>query len=262
MKIDRVLLVSNSDPVYYEFWNLISFIYKTKFDINPTLIFFGTEEESKNLNLSKEFGEIIVEKKIEVFPNWQYTWALFYFTKFYLNETCIIMGIDQIPLGTQFLKDFIQGVEDDKYVMLIDDQYKLEKKWPKKWDEGGFSPSAYHIAKGKTFDDIFKFEDTFESELRKLVNAGFPTMWDNGWGTDEAYSSNMLRLYKDRHRIVDLSKSKFFLENRIDCHRIYEPSYDLEKLKNNGYVECHSCRPYSSHIDYLNKMINNIPNFV
>ena len=78
------------------------------------------------------------------------------------------MGIDQIPLGTYFIKECIESVEDDKYVMLIDNQYTLEGKTKYKWDEGGFSPSAYHIAKGRTFNEIFEFEDSFESEILKL----------------------------------------------------------------------------------------------
>jgi hypothetical protein len=41
MKIDRVILVSDNNPLYYEFWTDLSFTYKEKFGIKPTLIFFG-----------------------------------------------------------------------------------------------------------------------------------------------------------------------------------------------------------------------------
>lgn len=261
MKVDRVILASNTDTLYSDFWNNISYTYKEKFDIKPTLIFFGTEEDFKNLNLSYDYGDVIFENSISNIPAWQYTWALFYYTKFFSEDVCAIMGIDQIPLGTYFLKDIIQDIDDDKYVMLIDDQYKYENKTKNKWDEGGYSPSAYHIAKGKTFNEIFKFEKTFDSEIKKVSASNVPTMWKNGWGMDEAYSCKILREYHDRKRIIDLSKTKDFLDKRIDCIRNLEVPYSLENLKNNYYIECHSCRPYSNHKNYLDILFNSIPNF-
>ena len=83
MKVDRVILASNNNPLYYEFWNNISKTYKEKFGIHPTLIFFGGESDLKNANLSEEFGNIILQKEIGGVSIWQFTWALFYFTKFY-----------------------------------------------------------------------------------------------------------------------------------------------------------------------------------
>jgi hypothetical protein len=77
------------------------------------------------------------------------------------------IGIDVFHMK---IKECIEVVNENNYVMLIDDQYKLENKYPNKWDEGGFSPSAYHIGKGKTFVDIYEFEDTFESEIIKIHN--------------------------------------------------------------------------------------------
>lgn len=261
MKTDRVILVSNNNPMYYEFWNKLSYTYSTKFNIKPTLIYFGKEQDVEELNLSTEYGEIIVQQVDGNIEPWIYTWALFYFTKNYLNDVCAIMGIDQIPLGTYFLKDSIKDIDDSKYVMLIDDQYKLEGKYPKKWDEGGFSPSAYHIAKGSTFSDIYRFEDSFEKEILKLKNIKLKTMWSNLWGMDEAYSSNVLMNYSDRSRIVDLSKSIEFLRRRIDCYRSIEVPYDINLMNNNFYIECHSVRPYSNHKNYLNNLFDNIPNF-
>lgn len=262
MKIDRVILVTNNDPLYYDFWEKLSYTYKEKFGIIPTLVFFGDKDELNSLNLSTEYGDILIQKKVPNIPYWQYTWALFYFTKFYPNETCIIMGIDQIPLGTFFLKDCIESVDENNYVMLIDDQYKFEKKYHLKWDEGGFSPSAYHIAKGKTFNEIFEFEETFELEIQKIHNLNIQTMWDEQWGTDEAYSCKKLKNFKDRSRISDLSKTNDFLSRRIDCHRNFEIPYSLDSLNKNIYIECHSCRPYKSHKNYLDNLFNNIPKFI
>jgi hypothetical protein len=262
MKVDRVILSSNLNPMYYDFWNPVSKIYKEKFGITPTLIFFGTEEDSKNIGLSDEFGEIIYEKEILSIPNWQFTWALFYFTKFFENETCLIMGIDHIPLGTYFIRDVIEDITDDKYVMLVDNHYSFTKQQPIDWDLGGYCQSSYHIAKGKTFVDFYNFADSFEEEIIKVSKSNVKPMWGNGWGMDEAYSSKILYEYPNKKRIVGLKKAFEYSMRRIDCVRSNEVKYDINLMKNNFYIDCHSVRPLSNHKNYINEMINNIPYYV
>ena len=63
MKVDRVILVSNNNRMYSDFWNNLSYTYKIKFGIQPTLVFFGTESEKEILGLSENYGNIIYEKK-------------------------------------------------------------------------------------------------------------------------------------------------------------------------------------------------------
>jgi hypothetical protein len=168
MKIDRVILSTNNNPTYYQFWNPLSKVYKENFGITPTLIFLGSEEELESLPLSREYGDILRQ---DIVPSkdvsWTTTWALFYFTKNFPNEVCLINGIDQIPMGSKFLIDYIKEINENKYVMLIDDAYKL-MMGRKDWSEGGHSPSAYHIAKGETFNKVYSFEDTFENEIKKI----------------------------------------------------------------------------------------------
>jgi hypothetical protein len=262
MKIDRVLLSTNKDPMYYGFWNNLSFTYKEKFGITPTLIFFGTENDVNSIGLSREFGEILCQEPIKNVNNWQYTWSLFYFTKFFQNEICLTMGIDQIPLGTHFLKDLIKDISDEKYVMLIDNHYVYLNQSKDNWDTGGVSQTAYHISKGETFNKIYNFEQDFEDEIYKIQSLKLKTMWGNDWGMDETYSSKILYEYKERQNIVTFKKAGELIRRRVECFRNQETNYDLNLLKNNHYIECHSCRPFSSHKDYLTKLFNNIPYYI
>jgi UDP-2-acetamido-3-amino-2,3-dideoxy-glucuronate N-acetyltransferase len=261
MKIDRVILSTNFNSLYYDFWNNLSKLYKLKYDIIPTLIFLGTDEELKLANLSTEYGDII---RVD-YPNgkdvWVCTWALFYYTKYFINDICLIMGIDQIPMGTYFIKDIISEYEDDAYIMLIDDAYKITSN-VKKWDEGGYSPSAYHIAKGSTFRNIYKFDDNFEKEIDKIESMNLKNLFGDGlWGLDETYTSKILRESIIKYKIIGLSKFDEILKGkRLDCHRSNEPNYNLEQLNNNYYIECHSCRPYKDHKEYLDNLFYNILN--
>lgn len=264
MKIDKVILSSNNNDLYYPFWNIISKLYKTKFGIDPVLIFLGSEEEKIACELSSEYGEIIVcDIKVEGKLAWECTWALMYFTKLFLDDNCLIMGIDQIPTGTYFF-DMIKDIDDDSYIMLIDDAYQSSVPT---WENGGVSPSAYHIAKGRVFNSIYKFEDTFEKELNKIKKLNLKTMWgkETGietWGYDETYSSMILFDNKEKFNIVALSKFSDLSSKRIDCYRNIEIDYNIELLKNNYYIECHSCRPYKEHKNWIDNLVDNIPYFI
>jgi hypothetical protein len=256
MKIDRVILTSNNNPNYYPFWNLVSKIYLEVFNIKPTLIWFSEERYLTDLNISDKYGDIIVQKPHPNFQvPWQTTWGLFYFTKFFKNEICLTIGIDEIPLSSLFIKDLILDIDDNKYVTLIDDAYNTH------WSlEKGVSPSAYHIAKGSTFNDIYKFETDFFSEVEKVYKSG-DAFWSNGedkWGIDESYSSNKMRNYKNSETIKSLGKFDLLRSRRIDCYRNLEPQYDIELLLKGFYSEIHLCRPYDNHKKYIDKLVDDL----
>lgn len=269
MKIDRVILSSNDNINYYPFWNPLSKVYKENFNITPTLIWFGEEEDIERLGLSREYGEIIVQKPHPTYNiGWQTTWGLFYFTKYFLEETITIMGIDQVPLSDIFLKKMIEDCDDDEYVMLIDDAYQ-----PIYWENpNGTSPSAYHVAKGKTFEKVYSFEDDFLKEVEKVYSTPIErdynpsdAYWASGedkWGIDESYTSKMLRAYKGiGGNINAFSKFHLLKERRIECYRTVETPYDDNLLSSGYYSESHLCRPYTNHVNYINRMFSLIPKY-
>jgi hypothetical protein len=256
MKIDKVILSTNNNKTYTGFWNQLSKLYKLKFGIHPVLIFMGTKEELDNSELSSEYGQIIQQDLVDSkLTSWTTTWSLFYFTKLFPDDICLTMGIDQIPMGDKFLKTYISEFDDDKYIMIIDDAYKIIGG-TKSWSDDGIAPSAYHIAKGSTFDEIYKFESSFEDEIKKIENK-----YEVTWGLDEIYSSRILKNFNNKNRIITLSKfNELSSGGRLECYRTEETSYDLDKLSNNGYIECHSCRPYENHKVYLDKLFDDIHN--
>jgi hypothetical protein len=269
MKIDRVMLSSNENINYYPFWNVLSKVYKENFNIIPTLIWFGKEDDIDRLGLSREHGDIIVTEHNPRYQiAWQTTWALFYFTKFFPDDVITIMGIDQLPLSDMFLIKMVSDLPDDEYTMLIDDAYN-----PIYWENpNGTSPSAYHVARGKKFIEIYEFNDDFMSEIDKVYNTKVErdfsysdAFWQSGeekWGMDESYSSKKLRDYSlSGGKVNALSNFGLLSKNRIECYRTLETLYSDEKIINGEYSESHLCRPYTNHINYINRMASLIPKY-
>lgn len=259
MKVNRVILSSNNNELYYPFWNVLAPVYKEKFSIQPTLCWIGKEDELKECEVDRSLGDVII---LEPNPNyhtpWQTTWALFWATQRFLEDTILIIGIDQIPLSDMFLK-MVHKNSENSYNMLIADAYS-PNHWKK---QSGASPSSYHIAKGKTFLDVFNFDTNFKEEIEKVGKSGIMGLWENTegrWGIDESYSCHKLRNYSGE--INSFDNFRLLEKHRIECFRDRETHYDINKLKQGGYSESHLCRPYTNHKEYINEMIKNIPKYI
>jgi hypothetical protein len=158
-----------------------------------------------------------------------------------------------------------EGTLTENFV-YYDTQKTQQRIWHiKKIADGQYEGTASDIlgiAKGETFNKVYSFEDTFEAEIKKIESIKLNSMWGT-WGMDEAYSSQVLYNKKNEVEIECLSKFGEILNGgRIDCHRSLEVPFNLDTLKNNGYIECHSCRPYLNHKKYLDSIFDNVPKFV
>jgi hypothetical protein len=265
MKIDRVLLSSNNNKTYCEFWNPLSKVYKEKFNIKPTLIWVGTEEEKNDQGISSEYGDIIIVEPNTKYPiGAQCTWATYWATQLFKDEVCFICGIDEVPLSGMFIKDIIKPYSDDVYLMLISDAYH-----PEHWtNSAGVSPSGHHVAKGSTFKKIYNLNEVFKDEIEKVFSSDALKLYKDknpsgygsehkDWGIDEAYFSKVLREYNNDD-IISLNNFGLMRDRRIDCVRNIEIPYDINKLKDGWYSQAHLCRPLSNHRNYILDLFNNI----
>lgn len=257
MKINHVILTSNDDPNYHQFWNPISKTYSEKFGIKCTLIWLGVKEDIERLKLSDEFGNIIIQ-----YPHpkhhigWQTAWAIFYFMSKFPEDVFLTMGIDQVPLSDKLLR-ISESVDDDCYLMLVDDAYT-----PSHWSTGGTSPTSYHIVKGSVANEVYNFEETFHAEIDKIDQAGIVPYYggQTKWGLDESYASHKLRQYRDDGgKVIGKSIFKEICDTRIECCRVNETPYDAQRLKDGGYGDAHFCRPFNDHRVYIETILNLIP---
>ena len=58
MKIDKVILSTNSNPMYYPFWNIVSKYWSKVINIEPVLFYVG-DVSPEVLGLKEEHGKII-----------------------------------------------------------------------------------------------------------------------------------------------------------------------------------------------------------
>jgi len=270
MKIDRVILATNNNPIYSKQWNIVAPIWKNIFNINPTLVFYGSENDflSNNFNLEGYDYHILnfLPDFSEPNPDWVVTWSLFFTSSKYDEDICLLSGIDQIPTSRLFFEK-LEDIDDNKFVVGFADAYQTYNK-----DTLGYFntqtnvmyPSSHLVGKGKKFKEIFKIDEEWETEIKKVFNSKSRYHLNNKfysskmWGIDECYASEKISLYENNNDIEYFNIFwNYWHPRRIDLDGKINFEYDLNKLKEGYYSEL-TCKNIQSYNHKFTEIINTI----
>jgi hypothetical protein len=235
MKITYALMGSNNDPTYLDFWPIVSKVWKIFFNITPVLGLITNEKEEI---IYDEYGIII---KLNPIPN--YSEGLlsqlvrFYLPK-YLKGNCVISDIDMIPLSKKYFIDDLLKYNNNDFIIMS--SHHPQTKDIKQY------PMCYVAGNSEDFIQLFNLEDDWITFISKIPNMG--------WYTDQIHLHNIITNNKKIEFKFPKRQGGFY-ENRID--RV-NWTYDVEKLKNGYYIDCHSLRPYKKNESEINKLINYI----
>jgi hypothetical protein len=236
MKIDYIIVSTNDNNLYKDFWPVVKKLWYELIGIKPILV------EICDTNEIVDYGDHIIHKikKIEdIDTGFQSQIARMYVTKFYQNSVCLTSDIDMLPLCKNYFVNDIEDIDNDNLVIFSSDAYQGVVRYP----------ICYNASKGKVFNDIMKFEDTFEEYCIKLNDMGL------GWDTDELYFGKMVNLYENQSIITKLNRGWEYGRAKKRIDRVYW-TYDENELKSQNYVDSHSLRPYSRYKNEIDKLIN------
>lgn len=243
MKIDKVIVSSDDNRMYLDFWPTISMIWKTKFNIEP-ILFLVSDDKNLEKEISNSFGQVIRYDVIKDIPVYLQTlWIRYWGTNLFKNNICVISDIDMIPLSKWYFIEQIKHIDNDHYVHLNPCYLSY-----------GTLPSCYHIGKGSLFSEILMLHQNWEISIKYLngLNLGGGYGDKNKWFWDEIYASNMVFEYKKKNE-----KNVHFL-NRIDGRRIDRSDwfYDENLLMVEFYYDSHSIRPFNENKGEISKIIS------
>lgn len=241
MKIDYAIVATDNNPLYFDFWEVVKKVWINKIKIKPLLIYITDVDEVR------DNGDHIIHKikKVEgINTGFQSQISRLYISKFYPEQVCLTSDIDMIPLNYDFFNKRLEDVNEDSLVIMSPDAYNDDRRFP----------MCYNAAKGKLFNEILKLDETFEEFCTRLQEMGW------GWDTDEYYLGSMIYNYNDKSKIVKIPRgdggwTSGFASKRIDRGMW---SYDINLLKDNYYIDCHSLRPYSQYKKTIDELIENL----
>lgn len=239
VKIDRVILGCDSNPMYLEFWPIVAKTWTEIVGVRPTLALIA----HKDVCIDETLGDVI---RFEPIPNistaFQAQIMRLLLPAYFENDVCIISDMDMIPLQRDFFVNNVATVPAESFTIFNDGGRYL-----------GNCPEylmCYIVAKGKTFKEIFKISDIMH--IPEIIKAWYQL--NLGWTSDQQilYAAvNQWEHYKTR--VIKLGYAE---PRRID--RMHW-SYDRELLKQGHYyVDSHMLRPYSRYKNEIDSLVKDL----
>ncbi|MDR3646001.1 MAG: hypothetical protein P4L22_00485 [Candidatus Babeliales bacterium] len=242
LKIDRVILSTDANPDYIQFWPIVSKVWQDYIGIKPTLALIA----DKSVYIDESIGDVIRFEPIPGVKTSLHAQVIrFLLPAYFEDEVCIISDIDMIPLNKNYFFDSVRNVQDDCFVTYRNYFYP---------DTTTIYPMCYNAAKGKVFKEIFKISNI--NDITSIVQNW--SALNLGWSTDEILLLKYLRNWKDtKTRCVHLDQE---ITGRVD--RGNNLSCDLNLIKSGGYIDAHCPRPFNMYKKEIYNILNAlIPDF-
>ena len=240
MHIDRVILSSNDNPNYLQFWPIIAKAWKDKIGVKPTLALIG----DGNIEVDESLGDVIRFKPIPgIDSGFQARTIRLIMPCYFEDEVCILSDIDMLPINKTFLLGSISNFSDDKFIIYNDMLYKLDHE-----NEALFWPICYNVAKGKTFKEILGIENLDNpSELIKYwYDLNFQFKLNAKFHVNNEYLKKLIVSTDERMLAGYLKNWNFYSTKCIKLGNIFDKQidradwdYDKELLKNEYYTDAH-----------------------
>lgn len=254
MKINKVVVSSDCNPFYLDFWYNISKVWKLRFNIHPVLFLIHNDPTIK---VNEEYGEVIYQKPLDNIPHHlQAQCSRYWVPSLDPDSTWITSDIDMIPISKKYFIDSLISLNDNQMGSM--NARQIDK-----------SPCCYIVAKGKTFKNVLDLPESFKDYIysinfnstnysHKLPNHN--NLFNN-WGADENHFNYKIKNYKN--------KSIFKLISRFDnkggvnrckyrLDRKYHPyeSFDVDEKNIEKFIDFHCWRPYESHKEKIDKIVD------
>lgn len=224
---------SNENPLYLDFWPVVSKIWKERFNITPVLGLICNENSEM---YDDGNGLVIKFKSVGGYDDGLQSQLIRLFLPKFLEGICLISDIDMIPLSKKYFINEMSNYSDDEFIIM-------SSHHPQTININQY-PMCYVAGSDKNFKQIFDLNVNWDTFLSRVPNVG--------WFTDQCY------LYSKINSTTEITykfpeRNGGFVENRIDRTNW---SYDINKLKEEFYIDCHSLRPYTENKLKIDNLIN------
>jgi hypothetical protein len=236
LKIDRVILATNDNPTYIDFWPYAAKAWTQLIGVKPTLALIAHD----HVKVDESLGEVIRFKPIPgIATGLQAQVIRLLLPAYFPNQTCIISDIDQLPIKESYFTEAIAHISKEKFVIYNNKCYGFKARFP----------MCYIAAQGQTFKDIFRIRNKYDIPfiIKRWARLGL------GFNTDELVLYRYLTTWKRyASRCTKLGDTLGPRDKRRINRKSWE--YDPELVKKGFYVDAHLLRPYSKYKSELDRL--------
>ena len=240
---------SNDNPLYLDFWPIVSKLWKLKFNIEPVLLYFGPNHN----NISTEYGTVVNMEILDGIPisTQAQCSRLWYLGQLKDTDISITSDIDMLPLSKKYFIESIEPISNNKLVNLnpiVTNFIHL--------------PMCYNIGSSLTFKKILNLDISWLDFMNRLIDWSKTTECKDYhgvgilWSLDETWSTNQIINYEKENKG---SITLILRPNGVNGFRIDRPNWRYNKslLKDDYYYDAHSVRPYSQYKQTIDEIITN-----
>ena len=175
MKIDYVVISSDDNPMYKDFYEVVSKKWN-EFGLKTYFINITNENEI----IHNEYGIIHKIKAVDGVPSSYQSQIVRLFCANLVEGNLLMSDIDMIPLNKNYYQN--EEINENDFIIYSSD-----------WEDVNNIPMCYVAGYGHVFDLIFETNCSFSSFVNTLHKRG------HGWGGDQEYLS---------HKILNYNKNK------------------------------------------------------
>lgn len=228
-QLDRVILSTNDNPNYIQFWPVAAKAWQEIVGIRPTLALIAKED----VEVDTTYGDVIRFEPIEGVSTAFYAQCVRLLAPaLFPNDGCIVADIDLFPLQKKFFFKKISTIPDDNFIIYKDRAYSWYK--PRVY-------MCYNAAKGSTFAQIFGVHgyESIPDIIRRWHQLGI------GWSTDERLIYEHLSWWPKRKTHV--KKLGYSKRHKYRICRKKKLKFKRKKLEKGRYEEINCPKPYAEH---------------
>ena len=239
MKIDTVILSSNDNPNYIQFWPIVSEAWSL-LGVEPILIYTGEQKLNLKGNVinffSKNIDSSFVAQNIRIL-----------YPSLLDGNTCLVSDIDNLPLSKKYFVDSVLNFNDDSFII-----YRPDACPP------NMISMMWNAASSSTWKEIFNIdsEKNLEKNLKKWYTKKY-AIEGTAWYTDQIKLRKYVNKFskKNKSRIVELDDTElgFFRFNR---NRLEKHFYMIQENPNLEFTDFHMPRPFSEYEELINKVFD------
>ena len=231
MKIDYVVIASDDNPLYKDFYPIVA---QQWHDLGYKTYYANiTNKDSIETN---KFGIIHKIKGIDYIPTSFQSQVVRLFCSNFITGNLLMSDIDMLPINGDYFSSYDTDLNDNTVVLFSGQPYGVNP----------YYPMCYALSHSNTFKKYLDIDGLTFAQYCKMLSENYGIKWN----TDEHFMYEKLQKYVPFLRV----------KQRDFSRRINRPDwiYDIKKLKQGHYIDSHMLRPYSTYKDQIDKLISDI----
>ena len=253
---DKVIVSSDDDPMYLNFWPIVSKSYQKYFGVKPDLaLVTDLPEDHPLLDKLREHGNVHIVKKMKGIPVGNLSKiARFIVAARFDIQVCMIEDIDTIPLQSSFITDRVSQRSEGEILAV---GHEVQRNTP----HAGKFPISNITSEGKNFKKLFNPLDLNDEDcVNSFIGMRIFDHKEDVKNDPSIFSDeSLIRALIEKNSLSHLIKK---VDRNVDIHRDWiDRSWwhvDEGKLKSDGYVCCNFLRPFKDNIKHFGAIIEHV----